>query len=216
MTPEDYRQPLLDPPTDLMAASFAFAITSESATGGTKVRRGEDWRRSLHNATTQTEMVLATTVDDVIATARHMHAQWMRDLHLWSHDHESAYRQFLLDDPRYAYLILLTDNGPLLWRNNVLLFGAKGAVWGYGRSSDLLMHLARIILIMVVGHYVDDFTGIENAHTAMSAFESFEKFTSSMGRVGRAAVSPVFARHHASHHVTTVTLSKDWRPHAFF
>ena len=48
MTPEDYRQPLLDPPTDLMAASFAFAITSESATGGTKVRRGEDWRRSLH------------------------------------------------------------------------------------------------------------------------------------------------------------------------
>ena len=51
MTPEDYR---LDPPTDLMAASFALAITSESATGGTKVRRGEDWRRSLHNATTQT------------------------------------------------------------------------------------------------------------------------------------------------------------------
>ena len=163
---------------------------------------------------------------------------------------------------------------------------------------------------MVVGHYVDDFTGIENAHTAMSAFESFEEFneilgatmkrakrappvralpllgvilelgpdmvsvsptpnrrhklrslcqkylvantlsptdagslagkatffnTSCMGRVGRAAVSPVYARHHASHHVTTVTdslraalvtiariatnalprtlpLSTDWRP----
>ena len=91
MTPEDYRQPLPDPPTDLMAASFAFAIASESATGGTKVRRGEDWRRSLHSATTQTrDGPRHHTVDDVIATARHMHAQWMRDLHLWSHDHESA------------------------------------------------------------------------------------------------------------------------------
>ena len=64
----------------------------------------------------------------------------------------------------------------MLRRNSVLLFGAKGAVWSYGRFSDLLMHSARIILIMVVGHYVDDFTGIENAHTAMSAFESFEEF----------------------------------------
>ena len=173
-----------------------------------------------------------------------------------------------------------------------------------------LMAASFAFAIMVVGHYVDDFTGIENAHTAMSAFESFEEFneilgatmkrakraphvrappllgvilelgpdmvsvsptpnrrhklrslcqkylvpntlsptdagslagkatffnTSCTGRVGSAAVSPVYARHHAGHHVTTLTdslraalvtiariatnalprtlpLSTDWRP----
>ena len=116
------------------------------------------WRRlAAFSATTQTrDGPRHHTVDDVIATARHMHAQGMRDLQLWSHDHESAYRQLLFDDPIYAYLILLTDNGPMLWRNNVLLFGAKGAVWGYGRFSDLSMHHP----LMVVGHYVDDFIGM--------------------------------------------------------
>ena len=54
-------------------------------------------------------------------------------------------------------------------------------MWGYGRFSDLLMHLARIILIMVVGHYVDDFTGIEKVRTAMFAFESFEEVNEILG-----------------------------------
>ena len=156
MTPEDYRPPLLDPPADLMAASCAFAIMSESVTGATAWQRLAAFSAQCHNSNERWSS--PPHMDDVIATARQMHAQGMGELHCVSHDHDSADRQLLL----------------------------ARAVWVYGRFSDLLMHSVRTIFIMVVGHYVDDFTGIENARTAMTAFESFQEFNEILGATMKA------------------------------
>ena len=113
------------------------------------------------------------------------------------------------------------------WRNNLLLFEARGAFWGYGRFSPILMHLACIMLIMAGGRHVDDFTGVWGSNrrrklnalcqrqldaNALSPTDAgglagkaiFFK-TSCMGRVGRAAITLLYARHDARHFDTTET-----------
>ena len=63
----DVSQPLLPWDRPQAAAAVAFAIVTEGSQGEVKVRRGEDWRRSLHNATTQTRGgPRHHTVDDMI------------------------------------------------------------------------------------------------------------------------------------------------------
>ena len=53
-------------------------------------------------------------------------------------------------------------------------YGAKGAVWAYGRVADFLCHIARVCLLCPVWHCVDDFAGIEDYRTAESAFSAFQ------------------------------------------
>ena len=155
---------------------------SEASDGGVKVRRGEDWRRSGHNATTQTlDTPRHHTVDDLTLVARWLHRRGHHDLHIWGHDHQSAYRQLLLDQPQMALLLLFTEFGPTFWMNHVYLLGASGSVWGYGRFSDFLMHLGRLLLLAAVFHYVDDFHGIETASTAWLAFSGFERLNKLCG-----------------------------------
>ena len=57
-----------------VAASVAFSIVTEGSEGQVKVRRGEDWLRSHHNATTQTKGgPRHHTVDDLVLAARWLH-----------------------------------------------------------------------------------------------------------------------------------------------
>ena len=112
---------------------------------------------------------------------RWLHRRGHHDLHFWRHDHQSAYRQLLLYQPQMALILLFTEFGPTLWMNHVLLFGATGSVWVYGRFSDFLMHLGRLRLLTAVSHYVDDFHGIETASTAWSAFSGFERLNKLRG-----------------------------------
>ena len=157
--PPDHVMPIHQLKTGQTAA--AFAIVSEASDGGVKVRRGEDWRRSGHNATTQTlDAPHHHTVDDLTLAARWLHRREHHDLHILGDDHQSVYRQLLLDQPQMALLLLFTEFGPTLLMNHVLLFGASGSVWVYGRCSYFLMHLCRLFLLAAVFHYVDDFHGI--------------------------------------------------------
>ena len=160
--PPDHVMPIHQLKAGQTAAALAFAIVFEASDGGVKVSRGEDWRRSGHNATTQTlDAPRHHTVDDLSVAARWLHRRWHHDFHIWGHDHQSAYRQLLLDQPQMALLVLFTEFGPTLWM-------------GYGRFSDFIMHLGRLLLLAAVFHYVDDFHGIETASTAWSAFTGFE------------------------------------------
>ena len=61
----------------------------------------------------------------------------------WGHDHDGAYRQLPLDDPRQAYVLLLTPEGSTLWSHNVLLFGSAASVWSYNRFGDVLVACSR-------------------------------------------------------------------------
>ena len=62
----------------------------------------------------------------------------------------------------------MTDDGPTLWRHNVLLFGAVGSVWGYNRFGDTLINVCRAFLFTVAMHYVDVFGAAENSTSALS------------------------------------------------
>ena len=59
---------VVEPPEGEVAALVAFAITTEGPQGPSKGRRGEDWRGSHHNATTQTvDGPRHHTIDDLIS-----------------------------------------------------------------------------------------------------------------------------------------------------
>ena len=121
------------------------------------------------------------TVDDLLLAARYLNHRGHSDIHPWSHDHESAYRQLLLANPELALILILTDDGPIIFMNHVLLFGATGSVFGYGRFSDFIRHMGPLLLLATIFHYVDDFTGIESAKNASSAFEGFESLNIKFG-----------------------------------
>ena len=57
-----------------------------------------------------------------------LEGSFFEELAVWGHDHDGAYRQLPLDDPRQAYVLLLTPEGPTLWSHNVLLFGSAASV----------------------------------------------------------------------------------------
>ena len=145
-TSVDVPQPLLPWDRPQAAAAVAFAIVTEGSHWEVKVRRGEDWRRSFHNATTQTRGgPRHHTVDDMILTARRLHHAGHRDRQIWVQRPRSR----VWTTPRRGpgVLISFTEYGPTLWQNHVHSFGATGSVWGYGWFADFLMHVGRLSLL---------------------------------------------------------------------
>lgn len=67
-----------------------------------------------------------------------------------------------------------------LWRHNALLFGSTGAVWSYGRTSDLCW-LFRCLLATPCLHYVDDFGGLEDDEEALDVFTKMHEIGSMLG-----------------------------------
>ncbi len=162
-------------PTTTPATALAFPILQTGSDDQTKVRRGEDWRRSHHNETVfATDAPHHDSIESFVNLARTMNRHGLKDLRLWGHDHEGAYRQLPLRHPDEAYLLLHTKRGPTLWRHNVLLFGAVGSVWAYNRLGDVLTFISSVIMAIPTLHYVDDYGGIEPETTAQSAFTIFE------------------------------------------
>ena len=214
--PESWETPGVDPslppcPDEEVYASAVFPIIQIGSDGQDKVRRGEDWRRSHHNATVVAQDApMHHTVDHFIALAKAFAAKNSApraqeaasdgspppapaggeageaaydvcDLLVWGHDHEGAYRQLPLRHPPHAYLLIVTNTGPQLWRHNVLLFGAAASVWSYNRFGDAMTALARALLLVPALHYVDDFGSIEPAWSAPSAFDSFTEMNAALG-----------------------------------
>ena len=125
-----------------------------------KIRRGEDWRSSTHN-----HVPTHHTVGDFAAMARR-HGE----IHVFGHDLLNAYMQW----PVATFLH--TDNGLTLWFHLAMCFGAAALVWNFNRVADALQLLPRMWLLLVGGHYVDDFNGLEYAEHADSAFYAFSDF----------------------------------------
>ena len=169
-------QQLLPTPNGEIFPSVCFAVVQSD-----KIRRCEDLRRSFHNQTIYaTQTPTHHNVDTYIEVIRSL-GQSQRQPVLWSHDLDSAYRQFPVKDQRYSYTILFTESGPTLWRHGALAFGATSSVWSFNRAADCLMFLARKLHIANAFHYVDDYAGIEGSNIADSSFEAFSKLCTSLG-----------------------------------
>ena len=117
-------------PRDEPFIAMAFSIEQTGSDGNTKIRRGEDWRRSGHNATcTMHDQPFHHTPDHFVSLGlAFLEGSSSEELAVWGHDHDGSYRQLPLDDPRQAYVLLLTPEGPTLWSHNVLLFGSAASV----------------------------------------------------------------------------------------
>ena len=173
-----HRRTLLPLPHPDPYIAMAFSIEQTGSDGNTKIRRGEDWRRSGHNATcTMHDQPFHHTPDHFVSLGlEFLGDDPRRPLSVWGHDHDGAYRQLPLRDPREACVLLLTPDGPTLWSHNVLLFGWAASVWSYNRFSDILVACSRTMILSPAMHYVDDYGSMEDSRYANSSVESFEKY----------------------------------------
>ena len=176
-----HTQELIKGPSEHPITSIAFSITQTGADGREKIRRGEDWRRGHQNDTiTATDAPSNHRPITFTAIAAAMANQHKTSL-IWGTDQEDAYRQLPVAEPNDTWVILFTPTGATLWRHNALLFGATGSVWAYGRTADLIMWLARSILLTPCIHYVDDFAAVEDSDLAESSFDTAHKLWESLG-----------------------------------
>ena len=79
------------------------------------------------------------------------------------------------------YTLLGTPSGPALWRHAVMLFGASSSAWCFNRCIDALAHLARVLLLVVAIHFVDDIGCPDADFSAESSFSSFDSLRDVLG-----------------------------------
>ena len=142
------RQP---PPGDCFAA-LSFAICQVDEHGELKLRRGEDWRRSGHNATmgasdVPTHHFLGDIVDLVL---RAWAEGW--DPVVFGHDLQNAYRQWAVRHPGHCGTFLPSAAGVTLWFHFAMCFGAAASVWNFNRAADAVQMLLRALLLVLLGH----------------------------------------------------------------
>ena len=167
---------LLPLPQDQITVSFCFSVQQQD-----KVRRCEDFRRSGHNATVAVnDSPPHDDVDKFIQLAKAYSSLGFCS-EVWSQDLSGAYRQFPVRNPDDCYCAILTEKGPMLFKHHALSFGAVASVWSFNRCADALTFLSRRLLAVTVGHYVDDFIGVEEEHTVMSGFEQFTRLFRLLG-----------------------------------
>ena len=148
------------------------------------------WHFALvFNKKTKSEGVKITDVPFTIRPLRHSvphddikkyvelaRAYSRRSLHclLWAQDLACAYRQFPVERPEDCYMVLNTSSRPLIFRHRALPFGSTASVWAFNRSADALTYLARRMLLVTTGQYVDYWAAAEQSSTVESGCKAFE------------------------------------------
>ena len=145
---------LRQPPAGDCFAALSFAICQVDEHGDLKLRRGEDWRRSGHNATMGAEDVpthhfLGDIVDLIL---RAWAEGW--DPVVFGHDLQNAYRQWAVRHPGHCGAFLPTSSGVTLWFHFAMCFGAAASVWNFNRAADAVQMLLRALLLVLLGHFV--------------------------------------------------------------
>ena len=166
-------QPL---PRQDICTSFCFSVQQTD-----KVRRCEDFRRSGHNSTVVASDVphhhdIKTFVDLALTDFGTQECAMV-----WAQDLNGAYRQFPVRDPDDCYCVLMTPHGPILLRHHAMTFGAVSSVWNFNRAADAFTFLSRRLLATAVGHYVDDFIGVEPTSSVHSGYDQFTRLTRVLG-----------------------------------
>ncbi|CAE7265094.1 DNMT3A [Symbiodinium sp. CCMP2592] len=146
-----------------------------------KVRRADDWLRSLHNSTisaADTPPYLGGPT--VVGGALQCSETFDEPVLLGAIDHEGAYRSLPVREPTECGLVMPGES-PSLWAHNALPFGSVGSVWAYLRVADVVSFLTITLLLMFAAHYVDDFFSLERSRTALSGFAVFQAFHRVLG-----------------------------------
>ena len=173
LTPHQRLRVLLDTPADQFLAAASFPIVQEDEQGRVKLRRGKDWRCSGHNAAMEADDVPTHhTVGDFVDLARRL-AEDSTDLLAFGHDMLNAYRQWPVRRPEHCATFLPTAAGVTLWMHMAMCFGAAASVWNFNRAGGAVQLVVRAPVLLLGGHYVDDFNAVDFDDLADSAFETF-------------------------------------------
>ena len=98
-------------PTDEAYAAVCFAVVQPG-----KIRRCEDFRRSMHNATIEaSDSPSYTDVEQYIGLVQMLHAMGHDTPVLWLQDLEGAYRQVPVVPGNDSFALLVTPEGPTVW-----------------------------------------------------------------------------------------------------
>ncbi|CAE7943369.1 unnamed protein product, partial [Symbiodinium necroappetens] len=172
---------LLPCPTETPAVAWAFSVVQVGSDGRRKVRRCEDWRRSYHNSTVSAyDIPPHDDVSQYIAMVRYLAARGISPL-IWAQDLEAAYRQYPVSDPNQCFVLLMTPQGPTLWRHYVMPFGATSSVFHFNKATDALLWLARSLFWCPCIHFVDDLGSVDPSDSSQSGFSTFREFCSALG-----------------------------------
>ena len=172
---------LVEPPDQDIFVAASFPIVQFDENGDEKLRRGEDWRRSGHNSTVKaTDVPTHHFVGDFVDLARRFASLGVAPLVL-GHDLLSAYRQWAVKHPAHSGTFLATEHGVTLWFHLAMCFGAAASVWNFNRAGDALQVLLRHLLLLAVGHYVDDFNALDFPEAAQDAHDAFSDVFSLLG-----------------------------------
>ncbi|CAE7654513.1 Dnmt3b [Symbiodinium sp. CCMP2592] len=172
---------LLPMTSEVAYAAFAFSVVQEGSDNRRKVRRCEDYRRSHHNDTVRAfDKPPHDTVDTYVRIVRAW-ASLHQDAQVWCQDMMSAYRQYPVQEPTHAYMLLQLPHGVSVWRHRVLPFGSAPSVWHFNRCTDAVVWLSRCLVLVLALHYVDDVGGPEPSWSASSACATFRELCEILG-----------------------------------
>ena len=126
-------------------------------------------------------------LDSFVALTRIQHVNGAKDLKQWSVDFPHAYKTIALhpSSSEVANICFLNpvDNQPYKCQILVQPFGSRRAPANWGRVVTFLQFLARRLLSLVVGAYVDDVFCSEGGFLAKSGFWAFKRLCAILGLI---------------------------------
>ncbi|CAE7872527.1 unnamed protein product [Symbiodinium microadriaticum] len=86
--------------------------------------------------------------------------------------------------------------GVTLWFHFAMCFGAAASVWNFNRAADAVQMLLRSLLLVLLGHFVDDFNGVDAADLADSAHHAVADFFALLGLQTKPSKAQAPAKRH--------------------
>ena len=83
-----------------------------------------------------------------------------------------------------------------LWFHFAMCFGAAASVWNFNRAADAVQMLLRSLLLVLLGHFVDDFNGVDAADLADSAHHAVADFFALLGLQTKPSKAQAPAKRH--------------------
>ena len=135
--------------------------------------RTASWRRSGHNATLQRPTSPPTTS--------------------WGISLTSSFAPGLRGGTRWFSAMTSSAAGVTLWFHFAMCFGAAASVWNFNRAADAVQML---LLLVLLGHFVDDFNGVDSADLADSAHHAVADFFALLGLQTKPSKAQAPAKRH--------------------
>ena len=102
----------------------------------------------------------------------------------------------MVKHPGHCRTFLPSAGGTTLRFHFAMCFGAAASVWNLNRAADAVQMVLRALLLVLFGHYVDDFNGTEDEPVADSAHCALADFLALLGLQTKRSKAQAPTRNH--------------------